>query len=266
MQPRSKAAPVTLLCAVIAATPPALAIRFGEPDGDRHPNVGTFVLVAGDRYFSLCTGTLIAPDVFLTAAHCADILERNAIPALVTLDPAVHPTNAPSMIAGTPFIHPGYDRFATLPDTSDIAVVVLEEPFAGVEPARLPEEGLLEALATRRGVQDITFTLVGYGNQAFTPPEPQDFDVRYVARSFLLNLRNAWTDGFNLMTSNNPGEHLAGGTCFGDSGGPVFLGTSNTVVSVTSFGITRFCNGNDFSYRLDIPSARAFPDDFVEVP
>lgn len=203
MTPRSKMVVVALLCAVIAA-PPAFGIRFGEPDGDRHPNVGTFVLMAGDWYFSFCTGTLIAPDVFLTAAHCADYLRSNGIEALVTLDPVVHLMQAPRVIAGTLFIHPGYDGFATVPDTSDIAVVVLDEPFTGVEPARLPEVGLLDALTTRRGLRDITFTVVGYGSQSFTPPEPQDFGVRYVARSFLLNLNNSWTDGFNPAGHHGP--------------------------------------------------------------
>ena len=50
---------------------------------------------------------------------------------------------------------------------------------------------------------------------------------------------------------------MAGGSgtdsCFGDSGGPVFLGgpASNTIVAVTSFGLNELCRGTDFSYRID---------------
>jgi len=63
---------------------------------------------------------------------------------------------------------------------------------------------------------------------------------------------NTWTAGFNLETQPNGGGR--GGTCSGDSGGPVFYpSTSNVIVAVTSFGRTspNDCQGNDYSYRLD---------------
>ncbi len=55
-----------------------------------------------------------------------------------------------------------------------------------------------------------------------------------------------------MQTSNSPG--IGGGTCFGDSGGPLFYGgsRSNTIVGVTSFGFTTdLCAGTDFAYRTD---------------
>ena len=55
-----------------------------------------------------------------------------------------------------------------------------------------------------------------------------------------------------MQTTNNPG--IGGGTCFGDSGGPVFYGSSssNLIVGVTSFGLSsQVCAGVDFSYRTD---------------
>ncbi len=60
-----------------------------------------------------------------------------------------------------------------------------------------------------------------------------------------------WTDGFNLQTQGNGDGR--GGTCSGDSGGPVFLGgpDSNLIVAVTSFGLNALCRGTDFSYRVD---------------
>jgi secreted trypsin-like serine protease len=69
----------------------------------------------------------------------------------------------------------------------------------------------------------------------------------------LQNLRSALTDGYNMQASNNLGRD-GGGTCFGDSGGPVFLdgSASNLIVGVTSFGLSaNTCRGVDFSYRLD---------------
>jgi secreted trypsin-like serine protease len=57
----------------------------------------------------------------------------------------------------------------------------------------------------------------------------------------------------------------SGDTCFGDSGGPHFLGSSNLVVSITVTG-DRFCRASDVTYRTDRASARAFLDDFVDLP
>ena len=57
----------------------------------------------------------------------------------------------------------------------------------------------------------------------------------------------------------------SGGTCFGDSGGPHFLGSSRLVVSITVTG-DRFCRATDVTYRTDTASARDFLDDFVDLP
>ena len=78
------------------------------------------------------------------------------------------------------------------------------------------------------------------------------FRERLMATSTLITTNDTWTDGFNLKTQNDGGSR--GGTCSGDSGGPVFYpSTSNVIVAVTSFGRTspNDCQGNDYSYRLD---------------
>jgi secreted trypsin-like serine protease len=66
-----------------------------------------------------------------------------------------------------------------------------------------------------------------------------------------VNLGSAYTDGYNLQTQGNGNSR--GGTCSGDSGGPVFLGgaSSNTIVAVTSFGLNELCRGTDYGYRID---------------
>ena len=64
---------VLAMAGLVLSVGPAGAITFGQPDGTRHPNVGA--LLADYDPDSpgpdiLCSGTLIAPAVFLTAAHC----------------------------------------------------------------------------------------------------------------------------------------------------------------------------------------------------
>jgi len=78
------------------------------------------------------------------------------------------------------------------------------------------------------------------------------FRERLMAQSSLIDFdRSQYTDGYNLETQGNGNNR--GGTCSGDSGGPVFLGgaSSNVIVAVTSFGKNELCRGADFGYRLD---------------
>ena len=87
----------------------AQAITYGELDGDRHPNVGALVDPARGTY---CSGTLIAPTVFLTAAHCG--VDRSRV--YVTFEAA--PTRSSTFLAGTFHANPAYDRRQTTPATS----------------------------------------------------------------------------------------------------------------------------------------------------
>ena len=71
-----------------------------------------------------------------------------------------------------------------------------------------------------------------------------------MATSKITNVKGGNTAGFNLQSSGNGGGR--GGTCSGDSGGPVFYpADSNVVVAVTSFGLNAWCRGADFAYRTD---------------
>jgi len=56
-----------------------------------------------------------------------------------------------------------------------------------------------------------------------------------------------------------------GGTCFGDSGGPNFLGSTNTIAATTITG-DAVCRATNVDYRLDTASARSFLQQFVTLP
>jgi secreted trypsin-like serine protease len=117
----------------------------------------------------------------------------------------------------------------------------------------LPEEDQLDALKTKRGKQDVTFTAVGYGLQESFPDaaswKENNVRVRMVAHPKLNQINvPGFTGDFSMLLSNNANT---GGTCFGDSGGPNFLGTSTIVAGVTSFGINGNCAGTGGVYRVD---------------
>ena len=111
---------------------------------------------------------------------------------------------------------------------------------------------VLDKLAKSRGLQDVTFTAVGYGLQQELPRFASflahNQRVRMVARPHLLQINTGFTGDFSLLLSNN---HATGGTCFGDSGGPNFIGDSNVVAGVTSFGLNGNCAGTGGVYRVD---------------
>ncbi|MEA2001465.1 MAG: S1 family peptidase, partial [Actinomycetota bacterium] len=239
---------LTMILAVIA---PAGAITNGELDEEGHPYVGLMVADDADgNPLWRCSGTLMSSTLFLTAGHCT---EAPAVSATIWFDADVEsgiPGNGYPFdgdVDGTTFIHPNYNPNAFF--LYDLGVVVLDEPVVMDEYGALPEQDVLDAMATKRGKQDTTFTAVGYGLQRINPVFVEAERVRMVAYP-KLNQINApgFTGDFSLLLSNN---HSTGGTCFGDSGGPNFINDTNIVGGVTSFGLNGNCAGTGGVYRVD---------------
>ena len=72
--------------------------------------------------------------------------------------------------------------------------------------------------------------------------------VRMIANPYLVQINTGFTGSFSLLLSNNAST---GGTCFGDSGGPNFVGSSRTIAGVTSFGLNGSCGGTGGVFRVD---------------
>ena len=260
---RARVAVALLGAALVIASGTAEAITFGKFDGNRHPNVGGLVAEwreEGQKDL-LCTGTLIAPDVFLTAAHCTEFLASIDIgpdEVWVTFDPTFDEDSP--LISGTYTSHPGYNQRQS--DPKDIAVVELDET-ADATPATLPTAGRLTQMRNNGTLQDAWFTAVGYGDVRETKrggPHglESNSERRYATQSFN-TLNKFW-----LRLDMNPSTG-SGGTCYGDSGGPHFLRDSSLIVSITITG-DAMCRATDTTYRLDTSSARNFLDDFVTLP
>jgi secreted trypsin-like serine protease len=243
---------IVLTVVILSLATPALAITYGEPDGTQHPNVGGLVSPTqySDGTWLYCSGTLISPTVFLTAAHCAEGTAR----VTLTFDPDYQAGD--KTYTGTWYADPLYDQKQN--DPHDLAVVVFDKPIKGIVPARLPAE---DSLSDLPGTQQ--FTPVGYGAYEVTnSPGGHQYlynDVRMVATGTLNAINPAW-----LRISMNPSTGN-GGTCYGDSGGPNFLGTTDIVAATTITG-DAICRSTNVTYRLDTPGARAFLAQFVALP
>jgi len=128
----------------------------------------------------------------------------------------------------------------------------------------LPTLNQLDTLAKKRGLQDRSFTSVGYGLQMSFPDaaawKEHNSRTRYVAHPQLIQINGGIVGNFSLLLSNN--AHT-GGTCFGDSGGPNFLGDSNVVVGVTSFGLNGNCAGTGGVFRTDRQDVLDFVNGFL---
>jgi secreted trypsin-like serine protease len=241
------AAAVSLILAI-----PAGAVTGGSPDGSGHPNVGGLVAdqAYSDGTWIYCSGTLISPTVFLTAAHCVE-----GPRVTVTFSGAYLPGD--KTYVGTWHADPAYNQSQS--DPHDIAVVVFDRAIKGITPAQLPSAGSLSSLPA-----DQQFTAVGYGAYAVTSGKGGGHqylynDVRNAGTSTLNTTTQAW-----LKMSMNP-SHGDGGGCFGDSGGPNFLGSSNVVAATTITGDS-VCRSTNVAYRLDTASARNFLAQYVALP
>jgi len=245
------------LAAVVAATVvalPASAITDGSPDGDAHPYVGLMVAQDGDgNPLWRCSGTLISPTLFLTAGHCTEAPAKHAE---IWFDADVEsgiPANGYPLTgeaSGTPYTHPEYDPNAFY--LHDLGVVVLDTPVVMDEYGVLPALDQLDALKSGKVKKDTFFTAVGYGLQKAFPDAASWKDValrvRMVSHPRLIQINTGYTGDGSIILSNNANT---GGTCFGDSGGPNFLGDSNVVAGVTSFGKNGTCAGQGGVYRVD---------------
>jgi Trypsin len=270
------------------AVSPVYAITGDWVRDFEHPFVGLAVFYdEHGEFIWRCSGSLLNSTVFLTAGHCADTA-GGAVTARVYFqqDAGAHfdPVTQVDPITGYPeTCAPGtlgvtcatvaagniynFGFTGTIPNTRDAGILILDQAINLPEYGELPEARVLDSLATARGQNDTVFTVSGYGltykNQLQNGKPNISFRERLMAEAKLVNVNSLLNAGFNLQTQGN-GTGL-GGTCNGDSGGPVFLGhtSSNLIVGITSFGLNALCRGTDFAFRVDQPEVLEWIQSFM---
>ena len=229
----------------------ASAVTNGELDGSGHPHVGILIFDIDGSPAWRCSGTMLSPTVMLTAGHCTNGATGGRVWFTETEDEL--------FAQGYPFGGAGAIEMAQIHDSpeynpaafflNDLGVVILSAPVPLAEYGVLPAPDQLNSLKKRRGLKNTTFTAVGYGLQRINPVFVEAVRSRMVAYPRLIQINSpGFTGDFSILLSNN---HSTGGTCFGDSGGPNFLGDSNVIGGVTSFGMNGNCAGTGGVYRMD---------------
>lgn len=231
-----------------------------------------------DAFIHRCTGSLVndgtpadGSRVVVTAGHCTDDGTGDAVAVSARMwfrqdagtrydgnrdpltgypdkcidDPAVA---LDACVMAHEMYNYGFDNFANFPNTRDVGVIILDKPVV------LPEYGEITDVAAIDSNKSVELTVSGYGiTDGHAASDPAvSFRERLMATATLITTNDTWTAGYNLKTQGNGDGR--GGTCSGDSGGPVFYpADTNVIVAVTSFGRTspNVCQGGDYSYRLD---------------
>ena len=258
---------LALLASVMAASvSPAGAVTGNFTEDNVHDYVGLVAFYdANGEFLWRCTGSLLNPTTVLTAGHCTDV-KAGAVTAIfwasqeggALYDPVndiedpltgypyecLNSAEYPCATAST-LIEYGYIGNVFLKgNNADVGLVILDSPIYLDEYASLAAAGSVDDLPVGTEV-----TVTGYGVSG-EKPNVISYRERLMATAFIVSTRNANTAGFNIQLSTNPGKGR-GGSCFGDSGGPILYDGTDVILGVNSFVINGQCAGVGFAYRTD---------------
>lgn len=204
------------------------------------PATGALLEPFGSGFRALCTGTLVGCETFLTAAHCVCPGDTFCTPD--PADFAVYLQHSGIHTAASVGVHPAYEFGVA----GDVAVVTISAPQSGIRPVPLNvtatpgsgTPGTIVGFGVTSGKEDDAGILregqVTTGGCDGNVPEPE-----HVCWSF-------------ESPVGPPGQDS--NTCFGDSGGPLFIdqGSGPEIAGITSGGFSAQCDADDLAFDANV--------------
>jgi len=217
--------PLVISLTLLSAASPVHAIT-GSRSAPSEPVARSIVTVVGAGGV-VCTGTVIAPRVVLTAAHCLG-------PGVTTrvVDYASKPPQL--LVTQKALAHPQYNAqaMASHRATADVALLLLASPVPGKAPVALGTPRLPIAPGA-------SFTIAGIGSSS---PSGNDAGVPRAAHLVVTGRPGTLQVRLVDPITQNKGAGMGG--CTGDSGGPVFEDQNgNNLVT----GVVSWSTGPNFS-------------------
>lgn len=222
-----------------------------------YPAVGAILTTSADDVLQVgCTGTLIAPNLVLTAAHCTVIL--------ADIKAVYFPHAGVFELARAPIVHDDFTPTLRLLPDADLAILVLAGPVTGIRPAKIND--------SRSVIDGIEGRIVGYGARKYYADQSSPAAGAVLGRADVLaasglkiraRIRTSPCAGENtsraicwlFKDTRKSGQEAFGTTCKGDSGGPLFvaIGSESILYGVTSGGdLQKPCASGSHAFDVNV--------------
>ncbi|MBK9070340.1 MAG: S1 family peptidase [Myxococcales bacterium] len=237
------------LLAALVGAPLALVGCIAEPGGaatseshaeaiigGQQAKAGDFPTIVGiydEGRSTICSGTLIAPNAVLTAAHCVEFAgdadrQRMIAEMVVFVDTLSMYTPVTTISVADIAVHPGYVKLEEDPDNlgrQDVAIIMLKTPVADRRVAHVSRESIA-------AFAEASYTMVGYG---IYDENGNSGKLNSTTDSNIDCALHGVPNGRFFCFDREDGT----GSCAGDSGSPLFYTTASgvpAVVGVHSWG------------------------------